>query len=60
MMTTRTNMSTGGHNDENLHVYRSAADDWKSRINELYKRLRCVPRASADPTNFAHLFKCIT
>ena len=44
------------NDDENLRVHCSAADDG---MNGLYKRLRRVPRASA-PTNFAHLFKCIT
>ena len=30
-----------------------------TRMNELYRRLRRVPRLSADPTKSAHL-KCIT
>ena len=59
-MTTRTNMSTGATTTRTCMSIARLRMTESLACNELYKRLRRVPRASADPTNFAHLFKCIT
>ena len=60
MMTTRANMSAVAITTRTCMSIAWLRMTESLAYNDLYKRLRRVPRASADPTNFVHPFNCIT